>query len=145
MKKNYNLKCIRYVRGGTVIQYYSVTTNGRIRYYTKYEKLEDGVVKVMKNGKWGFLNNEGNIWGKMEFSKIHSEIHEGFVRVEKGGKFGYADLEAGRFIDCIYDSAEDFKNGKVKALQALFGACMKELKGAGDPAVIKEMLEAKMK
>jgi len=39
---------------------------------------------------------------------------------------------------------EDFKNGKVKAKQALFGACMKELKGAGDPAVIKELLDEKL-
>ncbi len=39
---------------------------------------------------------------------------------------------------------EDFKNGKVKAKQALFGACMKELKGAGDPAVIKEMLDEEL-
>ena len=42
-------------------------------------------------------------------------------------------------------AVEDFKNGKVKAIQSLFGACMKELKGAGDPAVIKEMLENKLK
>ena len=42
-------------------------------------------------------------------------------------------------------AVEDFKNGKTKALQALFGACMKELKGAGDPAVIKELLESKLK
>ena len=41
-------------------------------------------------------------------------------------------------------AVEDFKNGKIKALQALFGACMKELKGAGDPATIKEILENKM-
>lgn len=41
-------------------------------------------------------------------------------------------------------AVEDFKGGKVKALQALFGACMKELRGAGDPAVIKELLEKKM-
>ncbi len=38
----------------------------------------------------------------------------------------------------------DFKGGKVKAMQALFGACMKELKGAGDPAVIKSLLEKKL-
>ncbi len=38
----------------------------------------------------------------------------------------------------------DFKGGKVKAMQALFGACMKQLKGAGDPAVIKEILESKL-
>ena len=42
-------------------------------------------------------------------------------------------------------AVEDFRNGKVKALQALFGACMKELKGAGDPTVIKALLEEKLK
>ncbi len=42
-------------------------------------------------------------------------------------------------------AVEDYKNGKVKALQALFGACMRELKGAGDPNVIKELLENKLK
>ncbi len=42
-------------------------------------------------------------------------------------------------------AVEDYKNGKVKALQALFGACMKELKGAGDPTVIKNLLESKLK
>ena len=39
---------------------------------------------------------------------------------------------------------EDFRNGKVKAKQALFGACMRELKGIGDPAVIREMLDKKL-
>ncbi len=38
----------------------------------------------------------------------------------------------------------DYKAGKVKALQALFGACMRELRGSGDPAVIKELLEKKV-
>lgn len=39
----------------------------------------------------------------------------------------------------------DYKGGKTKAMQALFGACMKQLKGAGDPAVIKSLLEEKLK
>ena len=38
----------------------------------------------------------------------------------------------------------DYKSGKEKALMALFGACMKELRGAGDPAVIKELLLNKL-
>ncbi len=42
-------------------------------------------------------------------------------------------------------AVEDYRNGKVKALQALFGACMKELRGAGDPSVIKALLENKLK
>lgn len=42
-------------------------------------------------------------------------------------------------------AVEDYKNGKTKAIMALFGACMKELKGVGDPAVIKQLLEEKLK
>ena len=38
----------------------------------------------------------------------------------------------------------DYKNGKVKAKQALFGACMRELKNTADTAVIKEILEKKL-
>ena len=41
-------------------------------------------------------------------------------------------------------AVEDYKNGKTKAMQALFGACMKELRGAGEPAMIKELLEKKL-
>lgn len=39
---------------------------------------------------------------------------------------------------------EDYKNGKVKAKQALFGACMRELKNTGDTAVIRELLDKKL-
>ncbi len=68
---------------------------------------------------------------------------------EKGldKKFDSSAIEA--VIDKVIAENEqavaDFKGGKVKALQALFGACMKELRGAGDPAVIKETLENKLK
>ena len=39
---------------------------------------------------------------------------------------------------------EDYKNGKVKAKQALFGACMRELKNTADTAVIKDILDKKL-
>ncbi|MBE5929268.1 MAG: Asp-tRNA(Asn)/Glu-tRNA(Gln) amidotransferase subunit GatB, partial [Lachnospiraceae bacterium] len=38
----------------------------------------------------------------------------------------------------------DFKNGKVKAKQALFGACMRSLKNIADPDVIRELLDARL-
>ena len=41
-------------------------------------------------------------------------------------------------------AVEDFKGGKVKAKQALFGACMKELKGTANTDVIRELLDRKM-
>ncbi len=62
-------------------------------------------------------------------------------------KFDASAVEAviDKVISENTQAVEDFRNGKVKALQALFGACMKELKGAGDPAIIKTILEEKMK
>lgn len=41
-------------------------------------------------------------------------------------------------------SVEDYKNGKTKVFQALFGACMRELRGTADPMVIKKLLEEKL-
>ena len=38
----------------------------------------------------------------------------------------------------------DYKNGKVKAKQALFGACMRALKNTADTDIIKELLERKI-
>ncbi len=38
----------------------------------------------------------------------------------------------------------DYKGGKTKALQALFGSVMRELKGNGDPAVIRSLLESEV-
>ena len=41
-------------------------------------------------------------------------------------------------------AVEDYKNGKVKAMQSLFGCVMKELRGNGSPDIIREMLEAEL-
>ncbi len=38
----------------------------------------------------------------------------------------------------------DYKGGKTKAMQALFGLIMRELKGNGDPAVIRTLLETEL-
>lgn len=61
-------------------------------------------------------------------------------------KFDAAAIEG--IVDSVIanntQAVEDYKNGKVKALQSLFGSCMKELRGAGNPAVIKELLEKKL-
>ena len=37
-------------------------------------------------------------------------------------------------------SVSDYKSGKEKALMALFGKCMKELRGNCDPQLLREML-----
>jgi len=96
------------------VTYYRVRAHGKTRYYTKYKELGEGYAAVMRNGKWGILTPNGNIWGRIEYSYIHMGIVENMIRVEKNGKYGYADIETGRFINCIFDYAYDFHDGKAK-------------------------------
>lgn len=80
-------------------------------------------------------------------------VEEGVNPTEYVKKMAFDRAVDTSLIDSVLDkviaensgAVADFKNGKTKAIQALFGACMKELKGAGDPQVIKERLEAKLK
>ena len=50
-----------------------------------------------------------------------------------------------KVIEANPAAVADYKGGKEKALQAIFGGCMRELKGAGDPAVIRALLIEKLK
>ena len=45
-----------------------------------------------------------------------------------------------KVIDANSKAVSDYLGGKEKALQALFGGCMKELRGKGDPAEIRAIL-----
>lgn len=116
INNKYNLAQIRYKRGGKIIEYFRVDGNGKSVYYTTYIKIGDGFAKVLKNGKWGILNPCGKIWGRTEFSGIDDKFSEGIIRVYQNGKVGYADKETGRFIECVFDSGEDFKNGVAKVI-----------------------------
>ncbi len=53
-----------------------------------------------------------------------------------------------RVMDTVFienrKAVEDYKNGKVKAKQALFGACMRALKNTADTAVIRELLDDRL-
>ena len=62
-----------------------------------------------------------------------------------------AQSDEGLILDVVRKAIEanpaavaDFKAGKKKAVQAIFGACMKQLRGNGDPAVIKTLLEKEL-
>ena len=116
MNDKYYLTRIRYRRKGKIIEYYRIDVNNKRVYYSKYEELDDGFAKVMKNGRWGILTPQGNVWGALEFSNIASSFSEDMIRVSKNGKIGYADKATGRFINCIFDSAEDFNGGEAKVV-----------------------------
>ncbi|MBQ7682463.1 MAG: Asp-tRNA(Asn)/Glu-tRNA(Gln) amidotransferase subunit GatB, partial [Oscillibacter sp.] len=49
-----------------------------------------------------------------------------------------------KVLDSTPNAVKDYLGGKKKAFQALFGGCMKELKGNGDPQVIRALLEEEL-
>ncbi len=107
------------------------------------EKLY-AVIKMVDNGD---INR--NAGKKILIAVVEQDVDPVAYCKEQGldKKFDASAMEAviDKAIAENPQSVADYKGGKVKALQALFGACMKELKGAGDPAVIKTLLEEKLK
>ncbi len=68
-----------------------------------------------------------------EENSLNAKIDEGFI------------LETVRRVIAENEKAvADYKSGKTKALQSLFGSVMRELKGNGSPDVIRAMLEKEL-
>ncbi len=101
------------------------------------------IIKMVDDGK---INR--NAGKKILIAVVEENVDPVAYCKEKGldQKFDSSAIDS--VIDKVISenpkAVEDYNNGKVKAAQALFGACMKELRGAGDPAVIKELLEKKL-
>ena len=101
------------------------------------------IIKMVKEGK---INR--NVGKKILIAVVESDV-DPVKYCKDNGLDKKVDSSA---IDAVIDSViasnpqavADYKSGKTKAIMALFGACMKELRGAGDPAVIRELLEKKL-
>ncbi len=106
------------------------------------KKLAD-IIKMVSEGK---INR--NAGKKVLIEVIENGVDPVSYCKENGldKKVDTSAIEAiiAKAIEANPQAVADFKSGKQKAAQALFGACMKELRGAGDPAVIKELLEKKL-
>lgn len=81
--------------------------------------------------------------------KVLAAVFENDVDVDKYcDEQGFnAKIDEGAVLAAVKAAIEanpaavaDFKSGKEKAFGAIFGACMRELKGNGDPTVIRELL-----
>ncbi len=97
------------------------------------------LIKLVADGKVGNANAR----------KILDEMFENDIEPEKyAEENGFiVSNDTGKIQDVInavvaadQKSVSDYKSGKEKALMALFGKCMKELKGNCDPQVLREML-----
>jgi aspartyl-tRNA(Asn)/glutamyl-tRNA(Gln) amidotransferase subunit B len=97
------------------------------------------LIKLVADGKVGNANAR----------KILDEMFENDIEPEKyAEENGFiVSNDTSKIQDVInavvaadQKSVADYKSGKEKALMALFGKCMKELKGNCDPQVLREML-----
>lgn len=128
--------------------------------------LTDSVGILRRNGK---LLIDLNISAE-DLTKIIQMVDSGSINRMSGKKILAAVIETGvdpvaycqeNALDAKVDTAtiesvmdavllenaqalEDYKNGKVKAKQALFGACIRALKNTADTDVIRELLDEKL-
>jgi hypothetical protein len=84
--------------------------------YISVGDFSEGLAFVLKDedGKWGFIDNRGNIVipniydDEMSFS-------EGLASVKKDGKYGYINNQGEEVISFIYDFAHSFSyDGEAK-------------------------------
>ncbi len=97
------------------------------------------LVKLVSEGKVGNANAK---------KILEAMFEEDIAPAEYAEKNGYIISNDTDSIEAVIraviaadpKSVEDFKGGKEKALMALFGKCMKELRGNCSPQLLREML-----
>lgn len=70
----------------------------------------EGVAAVEKNGKWGYIDTEGNVVIQIQWDNTY-EFHEGVAAVEKTGKWGCIDAAGNVVIEPKWDNAFGFREG----------------------------------
>ncbi len=102
------------------------------------------IIKLVNDGEINRPNGK-----KVLQAVIENDIDPMAYCEEQGLNQKFDESTVEKVIDTVIandpDTVAAFKNGKQKAFQALFGACMRELKGVGDPIVIRTILENKLK
>ena len=106
----------------------------------------DDLVAIIKMVEGGDVNRQS---GRKILTAVLEEGADPVAYCKENGLDSKADESV---IESVIDkvitenpkAVEDFKGGKEKAKQALFGACMRELKGTANTDVIRELLDKKL-
>lgn len=75
--------------------------------------FQDGLIKVIIDGKVGFIDTLGKIIIPIEFESAEYP-NDGLIAVKKNGKHGYLNYNGNVAINFIYDYAQPFVNGLAK-------------------------------
>lgn len=98
--------------------YYMIDVNGTKVSNEGYEDAvvffeSNGLAAVKKNGKWGFVNNKGEMKIEPQFEEARSFM-SGFAAVKVDGKWGFANTAGTVVIESEYDMAYEINsNGRI--------------------------------
>lgn len=77
--------------------------------YERTFEFLNGIAKVMKKGKYGFINTKDELVVPLQFDEV-KEFAFGRAAVKMNGKWGYIDDYGTIVIEPIYSSAENFRS-----------------------------------
>ena len=81
-----------------------------LEYSISSTDFREGIACVKKNGKWGYIDKQGNEIIPFIFDNA-SSFSEGIACVKKDGKWGYIDKQGHEIIPFIYENGHDFREG----------------------------------
>lgn len=91
--------------------YYMIDVEGNKISDQEYEDVKifygTGNAAVKIKGKWGFINENGEITIKPKFEDARS-FSNGFAAVKDGGYWGYIDESGEIYLECQFADAKDF-------------------------------------
>ena len=82
-----------------------------IQKYDEVIEFDRGVFTVVKDGKKGLVNIDGNEIMPCKYDNISSFSEEGLAKVELNRKYGYVDTRWKEVVPCKYDDADTFSEG----------------------------------
>ncbi len=100
------------------------------------------LITLVSGGKVGRANGKKILAAMFEDAELQPLAYAEANHLIVSNDTGLIESVAKAVVEADPKAVSDYKSGKEKALMALFGKCMKELKGNCDPQVLREILVA---
>lgn len=76
----------------------------------------NGLAKVKKDGKWGFIDKAGGLVVEPSFERV-DRFSEGLAAVKIGGKWGFIDKSGSLVVEPAFDDVDGFSEGVARVEQ----------------------------
>lgn len=76
--------------------------------YDKIGDFQNGLAKVKLNGKWGFIDKDGNLAIEVIYDEVDDFNYQGFAKIKLNNKAGYINRNGKVTIEPIFDEIGNF-------------------------------------